>query len=133
MAGWALRTFRGRGKLLMVTVLRSLIQSRLDYCSQLWSPRDQRSINLLESVQRNFINKIRSPDLVGKTYREKLSSLQVYSQERRRERWSGVFARRTGEGARDGKVTNKRTSDFQLTPIMAFNSAMVTCLALSTA
>ena len=35
MAGWALRTFRRRGKQLMLTVLRSLIQPRLDYCSQL--------------------------------------------------------------------------------------------------
>ena len=41
MAGWALRTFRGRGRHLMLTVLRTLIQPRLDYCSQFWSPRDQ--------------------------------------------------------------------------------------------
>ena len=41
MAGWALRTFRGRGRHLMLTVLRALIQPKLDYCSQLWSPRDQ--------------------------------------------------------------------------------------------
>ena len=47
MAGWALRTFRRRGKNLMLTILRSLIQPRLDYCSQLWSPRDQASINRL--------------------------------------------------------------------------------------
>ena len=45
MAGWALRTFRRRGSQLMLTILRSLIQPRLDYCSQLWSPRDQTSIN----------------------------------------------------------------------------------------
>ena len=56
MAGWALRTFRRRGKQLMLTVLRSLVQPRLDYCSQLWSPRDQLSINRLEAVQRNFIS-----------------------------------------------------------------------------
>ena len=31
MAGWALRSFRGRGRYLMLTVLRSLIQPRLDY------------------------------------------------------------------------------------------------------
>jgi hypothetical protein len=48
MAGWALRTFRRRGRGLMLTILRSLIQPRLDYCSQLWSPRDQSAINRLE-------------------------------------------------------------------------------------
>ena len=48
MAGWVLRTFRRRGRDLMLTLLRSLIQPRLDYCSQLWSPRDQASINRIE-------------------------------------------------------------------------------------
>ena len=38
MAGWSLRTFRRRGRGLMLTLLRSLMQPRLDYCSQLWSP-----------------------------------------------------------------------------------------------
>ena len=51
MAGWALRTFRGRGKQLMFTILRSLIQPRLDYCNQLWSPSDQSSINRIESPE----------------------------------------------------------------------------------
>ena len=58
MAGWALRTFRRRGRGLMLTLLRSLIQPRLDYCSQLWSPRDQSSINRLEAVQKQFISQI---------------------------------------------------------------------------
>ena len=84
MAGWALRSFRGRGKKVMLTVLRSLIQPRLDYCSQLWSPRDQTSINRLENVQRNFVSNIRDPSLLGLTYWDKLSHLGVYSQERRR-------------------------------------------------
>ena len=73
MAGWALRTFRRRGRQLMLTILRSLVQPRLDYCSQLWSTRDQHSINLLESVQRNFISKISDRALNGKSYWEKLS------------------------------------------------------------
>ena len=86
----------------MLTILRSLIQSRLDYCSQLWSPRDQRSINLLESVQRNFINKIRSSDLIGKTYWEKLKILRVYSQERRRERYMICLLWKISQGLTDG-------------------------------
>ena len=87
MSGWALRTFRGRGKLLMLTVLQTLIQPQLDYCSQLWSPRDQGGINRLEAVQKQFISKIKSPELNGKDYWEKLSALRVYSQECRRERY----------------------------------------------
>ena len=55
MAGWALRTFRGRGKYLMLTILRTLIQPRLDYCSQLWSTRNQFYINQLETIQKQSL------------------------------------------------------------------------------
>ena len=102
MAGWALRTFRGRGRLLMLTILRSLIQPRLDYCSQLWSPRDQGSINRLEQVQRNFISQIRDNTLKELNYWEKLSNLRVYSQERRRERYQICFLRKLSQGLISG-------------------------------
>ena len=69
----------------MLTLLRSLIQPRLGYCSQLWSPRDQHSINRLEEVQRQFIKQIRDISLRDMNYWDKLSLLKVYSQERRRE------------------------------------------------
>ena len=111
MAGWALRTFRGRGRYLMVTVLRSLIQPRLDYCSQLWSPRDQKSINLLESVQRNFIYQIRCPALKGKDYWEKLSELRIYSQERRRERYQICFLWKISQGLIEGFPIKWQWSD----------------------
>ena len=88
MAGCSLRTFRsGRG--LLLTLLHSLIQPRLDYCSQLWSPRDQVSINRLEVVQRQF-SQIRNFSLLDKKYWEKLSIRKVYSQERRCERYQGL-------------------------------------------
>ena len=35
LAGWALRTFRRRSRKLMLTLWKSLIQCKLDYCSQL--------------------------------------------------------------------------------------------------
>ena len=75
----------------MLTLLRSLIQPRLDYCSQLWSPRDQYSINKLEDVQKQFLSQIRDSVLVNMSYWEKLSELRVYSQERRRERYQICF------------------------------------------
>ena len=72
MAGWALRTFHRRGRQLMLTLLRSLIQPRLDYCSQLWSPRDQYSINKLEDVQKQFLSQIRDSVQDRINYWEKL-------------------------------------------------------------
>ena len=47
----ALRTFR------RMTIWKSLIQSKVDYCSQLWSPTDQSSISKLESIARHFTAK----------------------------------------------------------------------------
>ena len=111
MAGWALRTFRRRGKQLMLTVLRSLVQPRLDYCSQLWSPRDQLSINRLEAVQRNFISQIRGPGLQSLDYWQKLANLRVYSQERRRERYQICFLWKLSQGLVEGYSIDWQWSD----------------------
>ena len=46
MVGLAMRTFRKRSRATMMTIWKSLVQPRLDYCSQLWSPSDQASIAL---------------------------------------------------------------------------------------
>ena len=54
MVGWAMRTFRKRSRATMMTIWKSLVQPKLDYCSQLWSPSDQASIALLEGVQASL-------------------------------------------------------------------------------
>ena len=102
MAGWALRSFRRRGKHMMLTILRTLIQPRLDYCSQLWSPRDQFNINQLERVQKQFLSEISEPALNGLNYWEILSHLRVYSQERRRERYQICFLWKQSQGLVEG-------------------------------
>ena len=91
LVGWGLRTFWGRSRKVMLTLLKSLVQPKLDYCSQLWSPADQSSINKLESVQQNLINRIKDCKLVSLNYWEKLQELRLYSQERRRERYMVIF------------------------------------------
>ena len=95
----------------MLTVLRTLIQPRLDYCSQLWSPRDQCSINRLESVQRQFMSQIRGPSLKDKDYWGKLSFLRVYSQERRRERYQICFLWKCTQGLVEGYDITWQWSD----------------------
>ena len=94
-----------------VVGLRSLIQPRLDYCSQLWSPRDQSAINRLESVQRQFISQIRDASLVGMNYWERLSHLRVYSQERRRERYQICFLWKQTQGLIHGYELKWQWSD----------------------
>ena len=85
LVGWALRTFRRRSRMVMLTIWKCIIQSKLDYTIQLWSPSDQSSISSLESVARHFISQI--DGMTGLDYWERLQALQLYSQERRRERY----------------------------------------------
>ena len=65
MAGLVLRTFRRRSRDRMITLLRSLVQ--LDYCSQLWSHRDQTNINKIEAVQRQFLSHLPAR-LIGRSF-----------------------------------------------------------------
>jgi hypothetical protein len=89
LVGWALRTFRRRSKFVMMTLWKSLVQSKLDYCSQLWCPTDQSAIGRIESVARHFTSKISGIEELG--YWERLQVLKLYSQERRRERYRIIF------------------------------------------
>ena len=86
MAGWGLRSFRRSSLLTMKTIWKTLVQPKLDYCSQYWSPGDQDSINKIESVQRHFLSKVVVPGEDDRNYWAKLSKYQFTSQERRRER-----------------------------------------------
>ena len=68
----------------MLVIWNSMIQIRLDYCSQLWSPSQAADIAKLENVQRQFTKRIHGME--DKSYRERLKDLGMYSQERRRDR-----------------------------------------------
>ena len=98
LVSWGLRTFSTRCRRVMLTLLKSLVQPKLDYCSQLWSPADQTSINRLEAVQRHMVNRIRDSKLVNLNYWEKLQELRLYSQERRRERYMVIFLWKIAQG-----------------------------------
>ena len=89
LVGWVLRTFRSRSRLVMITCWTSLLQSRLDYCSQLWCPNDQANIAKLETVARQYTSHIEGME--GQDYWQRLEALHMYSQERRRERYLIIF------------------------------------------
>ena len=52
MCGWILRTFKTRKLGPMRILLKTLIVSQVEYCCILWSPTNQKQIDLLENVQR---------------------------------------------------------------------------------
>ena len=124
MVGWVLRTFRRRSKTIMMILWKSMIQSRLDYCSQLWSPQDQTSISKLEGVARTFTSRV--DRMEGLDYWERLAKLGMYSQERRRERYQIIFIWKLSQGLVQGYnlpfQQNERRGLLVTVPPMAANS-----------
>ena len=57
LAGWALGTFKARSWYPILTLLKTLVVSKIEYCCPLWSSADSRNINLSESVQRRFTSR----------------------------------------------------------------------------
>ena len=117
----------------MLTILRSLIQPHLDYCSQLWSPRDQWSIKRLEAVQKNFLSQIRDRELRSKNYWEQLSYLRVYSQERRRERYQICFLWKLSQGLVEGYSIPWQWSDRRGRLAVPANIPKKTCVRVKAA
>ena len=96
MCAWILRTFKTRASNLMLTLWRSMVLSRLDYCCQLWCPIQKGDIQSLERVQRSFVRKISG--IQHLTYWEQLDALTLYSLERRRERYIIIYTWKILEG-----------------------------------
>ena len=124
MVGWVMRTFRRRSRTIMLTLWKSLIQSKLDYCSQLWSPSDQSSISKLEGVARAFTARVDNMD--GLDYWERMFKLGMYSQERRRERYQIIFVWKLSQGLVTGYnlsfQQNERRGLLVVVPQMASKS-----------
>ena len=82
LSGWILRTFYTRDCITMLTLFKSIVLSRLDYGSQLWSPFRIKHITQLEKIQRSFTKHITGMN--DMPYHERLKSLGLYSLQRRR-------------------------------------------------
>ena len=54
IASWVLGTFRDRSQLTMLTLFKSLIRSKLEYCCPVWDPHLIKDIQAVESIQRYF-------------------------------------------------------------------------------
>ena len=110
LCAWILRTFKTRAPKLMILLWKSLVLSKLDYCSQLWSPTAKGDIQKLEMVQRSFIRKI--DDVRNLDYWNQLETLKLYSLERRRERYMIIYIWR---------ILEKQVPDFTSGKIYAIN------------
>ena len=91
ISSWVLRTFKTRQEKPMLLLFKMMILPVLEYCSVLWSPKDVGSIQKLESVQWSFVRKIWSN--VESDYWQRLKSFNMYSLQRRRERYRIIFGK----------------------------------------
>ena len=89
LCGWILRTFSSRESTVMMTLFKSLVLSRLDYGSQLWSPTKVHQIIVIEKIQKAFTKHIKG--FSSFSYQERLSNLKMYSLQRRRERYIIIY------------------------------------------
>ena len=83
---WVLRTFKSREKDVMLTLWKQLILPRLEYCSPLWLPHKRKDLERLEGIQRSFTSKIHI--VSEKDYHTRLTELDMYSIQRRFERFT---------------------------------------------
>ena len=88
LAGWTLGVFKDRSEGTMLTLLKSLIRTKLEYCSPLWSPCKIRDIAKLENVQRFFTRRVNECE--GMDYWERIKNLRILSLQRRRERYMTI-------------------------------------------
>jgi len=87
--GMLLRTFSTREKKPMLTMFNTYIKSKMEYCCIVWSPVSQKWIYELEKIQKSFTSKINGMEELD--YHERLKKLNLYSLERRRERFMIIY------------------------------------------
>ena len=90
IAGLILRTFITREQKPMMMLFKPLVIPILEYGSIMWNPYKKCEMNKLEAVQRSYTSKLEG--LEDKDYHERLKALQIYSLERRRERYDILYA-----------------------------------------
>ena len=90
-ASWVMRVFKTRDARPMLTLYRALILPILEYCCQLWCPSEMGLIRQLEGVQRSFTYRIQGMNSPELDYWQRLSTLKLYSLERRRERYLIIY------------------------------------------
>ena len=86
---WILSVFHSREPEHMLILFKSLVLSIVEYSSALWSPDKIREIALLEGVQRRFTSKING--IKHLCYWERLKALNLFSLQRRRERFLMIY------------------------------------------
>ena len=80
----------------MMHMWKTLVSPHLDYCSQLWAPREGQQLKKLEKILKDFTSKI--PQVNQNTYWQRLNKLKMNSVQRRIERYKLIYVWKSLEG-----------------------------------
>ena len=64
MCSWILSAFETRDELTLMTLYKSLVRSKLEFCCPLWHTNKTEDIVKLETIQRSFTSKIEGLSLI---------------------------------------------------------------------
>ena len=94
------RSFSTRDEMTLKTLYKSLILSKLDYCSPLYMPTKITDVRMLERVQFDFTLRINgmSENERPINYWKRLERLGMYSVERRHERYAIMYTWKALQG-----------------------------------
>ena len=97
VAAWVLSVFRTRSSHVMLTLFKTMVRSKIEYCCPVWDPSKIEDISDIENIQRNFTRKICG--LSQLNYWERLKKLNLMSLQRRRERYTIIHTWKIANGA----------------------------------
>ena len=95
-SGWILRSFKSRSPEVIMFLYQSYVLPRLEYGSVVWSPFLKKDIANIEGIQRTITSKL---DRVKEyNYHQRLKILNLYSLQRRRERYCAIYMYKISQG-----------------------------------
>ena len=123
---WALSVFFDRSITSMMTLYKSFVRSKIEYCCPLWHSRKFTDVQMIESPQRTFTSKIVGMERLD--YWQRLKKLNLLSLQRRRERfiifhmWKIVYCKITNDLNIHFRFTDRRGITALIPSIQRTNS-----------